>query len=255
MKIAVCGKGGSGKSTISALLAKDFARRGYNVLVVDIDESNDGLHRHLGMSRPDELINYLGGKEPAAKAILEYYSTGDPKKIFDKKWGLGDIPDVYVRQRGQIRLVAIGKIAHFGEGCACTMGTLSKLFFDNLALGDKDIVIADTEAGIEHLGRGIENGFDTVLVIVDPSYESLVLCEKIKKIAGDNGTRAYFVLNKVDNSLADEMLGALDCSSVAAVIPASQGLFKASLHGKELDMSIKEIKELSEFLKINCRVE
>ncbi len=63
MKVLVCGKGGSGKSTITALLAKAMARKGYNVLVVDSDESNFGLHRQLGVEMPEDFTNYLGGKK------------------------------------------------------------------------------------------------------------------------------------------------------------------------------------------------
>ena len=49
MKIAVCGKGGCGKSTVTSLLAKALARRGKEILVIDSDESNYGLHRQLGI--------------------------------------------------------------------------------------------------------------------------------------------------------------------------------------------------------------
>ena len=62
MRIAVCGKGGSGKSTVSALLAKQMAKT-KNVLVLDIDESNYGLHSQLGMKEPKDLMKYFGGKQ------------------------------------------------------------------------------------------------------------------------------------------------------------------------------------------------
>ena len=63
MKILVCGKGGSGKSTISALLSKELARNGRNVLVIDTDESNFGIHVQLGMAKPKDFMNYFGGKK------------------------------------------------------------------------------------------------------------------------------------------------------------------------------------------------
>ena len=69
MKVLICGKGGSGKSTVTALLAKAMARRGYNVLVVDSDESNFGLHRQLGVEMPDDFMNYLGGKKALGEKI------------------------------------------------------------------------------------------------------------------------------------------------------------------------------------------
>ena len=61
MKITICGKGGCGKSTITSLLAKALARRGKEVLVIDSDESNYGLHRQLGMELPGDFTGYFGG--------------------------------------------------------------------------------------------------------------------------------------------------------------------------------------------------
>ena len=248
MKIAICGKGGSGKSTISALLAKAMARRGYNVLVVDVDESNYGLHRQLGMAAPRDLVDYFGGKSEATKLTVDYYNNKNKDVIFKEKWAMTDIPEGYTIEKGGIRLMAIGKIHEFGEGCACTMGTISGLFFENLSLGDRDVVIVDTEAGIEHMGRGIERGFDYVLAVVDPSYESLRLCKKIEEMAEGNASKTYFVLNKADSEVAEEMLSALDCSNVAAVIPASKEIFRATLAGKELDLEVKEIEALAGLL-------
>ena len=254
MKIAICGKGGSGKSTISALLAKAMARHGYNVLVVDVDESNYSLHRQLGMAAPRDLIEYFGGKSEATKLTVDYYNNKNKEVIFNKKWAVENIPEGYTVEKGGIRLMAIGKIHEFGEGCACTMGTISGLFFENLALTDKDVVIVDTEAGIEHMGRGIERGFDYVLAVVDPSYESLRLCKKIEEMAEGNASKTYFVLNKADGEVADEMLGALDCSNVAAVIPSSKEIFKATLSGNELEPNVKEIEELAELLIRNRNI-
>ena len=111
MKIAVCGKGGSGKSTISALLAKAMAKRGYNVLVVDIDESNYGLHRQLGLPAPRDLIDYFGGKPEATKLTVDYYNNRDGRAIFPEKWAISDIPDGYTVAKDGIRLMAIGKSA------------------------------------------------------------------------------------------------------------------------------------------------
>ena len=63
MKIMLCGKGGCGKSTVTALLAKEFARQGKRVLVIDCDESNYGLHQQLGLELPQDLTNFVGGKQ------------------------------------------------------------------------------------------------------------------------------------------------------------------------------------------------
>ena len=63
MKLIVCGKGGSGKSTVSALLASAYVRRGRNVLVVDSDESNFGLHKQLGLPLPEDFTHFFGHKK------------------------------------------------------------------------------------------------------------------------------------------------------------------------------------------------
>ena len=70
MKITVCGKGGCGKSTVTTLLAKELARMGKKVLVVDSDESNFGLHRQLGVELPRDFTEYFGGKDKAFKTMM-----------------------------------------------------------------------------------------------------------------------------------------------------------------------------------------
>ena len=66
----MCGKGGCGKSTISSLLAKEFETRGFDVLVLDTDESNYGLHKQLGLPLPPDFIEYFGQKEDVLKLIM-----------------------------------------------------------------------------------------------------------------------------------------------------------------------------------------
>ena len=158
MKVLVCGKGGSGKSTVAALLAKSMAKRGYEVLVVDSDESNYGLHRQLGMELPNTLMDHFGGKKEMMGKMRRSFTEGEQVSLFDEKWALTDIPADATTEKDGIKLLAIGKIHDFGEGCACPMGALSKKFLDNLAVGEKEMVIIDTEAGIEHFGRGSKRG-------------------------------------------------------------------------------------------------
>ena len=76
MKIAVCGKGGCGKSTVTTLLAKCLAARGKEVLVIDSDESNYGLHRQLGMEVPGDFTGYFGGNEGLPASLLQPESRG-----------------------------------------------------------------------------------------------------------------------------------------------------------------------------------
>jgi len=248
MKIAICGKGGSGKSTITALLAKSMARKGCRVLIVDMDESNLGLHLYLGMGTRDSLMGHLGGKAEYSKRTQGARLSG--KSIFDAKWRFEDIPRELAEEKGGIRLLSVGKIQKFGEGCACPIGTLSKQFFDNLILSEQDIVIMDTAAGVEHFGRSVEKGFDYIIAVAEPSFESVVLAKQIAEMAKDNAGKTLFVLNKADSETRETMVSALG-SRAAAIVPADKSLLKASVLGCELTMIIKEIDDLTGVLLDN----
>jgi len=263
MRIAVCGKGGSGKSTVSALLAKQMAKT-KNVLVLDIDESNYGLHSQLGMAAPRDLMEYFGGKkgfkekQKLAPKKTQFWglaaenNTGQQEqqqsRFFENRWNFSDLPSEFVEEKGNLRLMAVGKIHDYGEGCACPMGVLTREFLENLDLGKDDIVIVDTEAGTEHFGRGVDKDFDLILVVVDPSYESLKLSKKFDEFGSQCGCRVYFVLNKVEPDIREEMLSSVNCVNVVAEIPAKRELFKASLKGEELDLELEEIAKLAELL-------
>ncbi|KQC16257.1 MAG: ATP-binding protein [Methanosaeta sp. SDB] len=249
MKILVCGKGGSGKSTIAALLAKCIAQRGYQVLVVDSDESNYGLHRQLGMELPSYFMEYFGGKKEMISKMMKAFPKGEKVELFDQKWGIDDIPRDYLTQKGRIRLLAIGKIQDFGEGCACPMGALSKMFLDNLEADGKEAVIVDTEAGIEHFGRGVEQGCDVILAVLDPSYESLQLSKKIDEISQNIGKPLYFVLNRVNPERRAAMLEVLGEGKVAASIPEDGEIFRAGLAGEEIDVQLEEMDRLADLLE------
>mgnify|MGYP000972409824 FL=1 len=266
MRIAVCGKGGSGKSTISALLAKEMAKT-KNVLVLDIDESNYGLHSQLGMAAPRDLMEYFGGKKgfkekQRAPKTTQFWglaangdTSGQPRQLmqqqsrfFKNRWSFSDLPQEFVEEKEGVKLMAVGKIHDFGEGCACPMGVLTREFLENLDLGKDDVVIVDTEAGTEHFGRGVDKDFDLILVIVDPSYESLRLSKKFDEFGAQCGCRVYFVLNKVEPDIREEMLASVNCVNVVAEIPEKREIFKASLKGEELDFELDEIKKLATFV-------
>ena len=248
MKILVCGKGGSGKSTVAALLAKTIAKRGYNVLVVDSDESNYGLHRQLGLELPGSLMDHFGGKKEMVGKMMKAFPKGEKVELFEQKWGIDDIPEGVLSQKGEIKLLAIGKIQDFGEGCACPMGALAKMFLDNLEVGEKEVVIVDTEAGIEHFGRGVEQGCDTIIAVLDPSYESLLLSKKIDEISQNIKKTLYFVLNRVNPESRASMLEFLGEEKVAASVPDDKEIFRAGLAGEELDLHIEEVERLADLL-------
>ena len=248
MKVLICGKGGSGKSTITALLAKSMAKRGYNVLVVDSDESNFGLHRQLGVGMPEDFMNYLGGKKALGEKMMKAFRSGEAASILEGKWRISEIPEAYTAENGNIKMMAVGKIHDFGEGCACPMGALAKNLLKNIETTSEDLILVDTEAGIEHFGRGVEEGCDIILMVLDPSYESIRLSEKIRELTRKAGKPFYFILNRVDEIKIQLMTETVGKTNILASIPSNMEIFQAGFTGEELNVELPEIESISDFL-------
>ena len=191
-KIAVSGKGGVGKSTVTALIAEALKAEGYTVIVLDTDESNPGLHRILGFnSVPKPLIR-----------LMSRFSKGDPETetgwITRDEIAIKDIPPDYVMTSDGLRFLMVGKIEDPFQGCACEMADITRDLMGKMVMGEKEIAIVDMEAGIESFGRGLERNVDTILMIVEPSFESMALSEKIGYMAQGMGiNRILAILNKV----------------------------------------------------------
>jgi len=192
MKISVCGKGGSGKSTIVSLLAIQAASRGLEVLVVDSDESNSGLFHMLGFQEaPVPLMELVGGKNQLKEKMKQ-------PGIWAEQWiDPSDIPSPHVQRQNGLAMVSIGKILQSFEGCACPMGVLNREFLSKIRLNKDALAIVDMEAGVEHFGRGIEKNIDTVLLVIEPSRESIYVAEKIRDMTAGMGKRPVAVLNKI----------------------------------------------------------
>jgi CO dehydrogenase maturation factor len=230
MKVSVCGKGGSGKSSIVALMAREAAVRGYRVLVVDSDESNTGLYRILGFDRPPvPLMDMLGGK----KGLKEKLSQ--PGLLAEDKIPTDAIPPQHLLQQDGLMLLSIGKILQSLEGCACPMGVLSREFLKKLSLVDKELAIVDMEAGVEHFGRGVDASIDSIIIVVEPSVESLELAKRIKELSESiDITNIWAVLNKVSSpAVADKLTAEVDKMGVEiiGVIHQDEALAQASLEG------------------------
>jgi CO dehydrogenase maturation factor len=250
-KIAVCGKGGSGKSTVVALLANCLRARGFQVLVVDSDESNPGLYRMLGFDkRPEPLLGLVGGKEKVFEAFSE--SSEPPQSILtQQEIRPSDLPSKYVVEEDRIKLVCIGKILQSLEGCACPMGALSREFLERLSLEEDDVALVDLEAGVEHFGRGVETSVDSVLAVTEPSFDSLELAEKISALAREVGMdSAWAVLNKITSEqVASRLEEELKERHVPIIgsIGYDPEVFEAGLEGRPVHASEAE-RDIEEIL-------
>jgi CO dehydrogenase maturation factor len=252
MKILICGKGGSGKSTVSALLAKEIAGRGNKVLVVDTDESNFGLYKHLGLEQPRDFMDCLGGKAGLKDKLMAFIRSegGERPKMMPDQFCIDGIPTEMVVGENGIKLVAIGKIHDFGEGCACPMGALARDFLEKLKTNG-EFVIVDTDAGIEHFGRGVEAGCDRIVVVVDPSYESVQLSEKIAQMGEKIGKEVYFLLNRMDENSKD-LAELVDSRRVIGALPNDREVFRACLKGGAVP-GVKEIWGIADRLMGSSR--
>jgi len=232
MKISVCGKGGSGKSTLVTLLANQAVARGLSVLVVDADESNTGLFKLLDFDKPPvPLMELVGGK----KKIKDKIGRSD---IFNaKQIGIADIPVEFIQHCDGLTLVSIGKILQALEGCACPMGVLNREFLKKLSLDANTIALVDMEAGVEHFGRGIDEGIDKLLLMVEPSFESLEIADRIQKLAVGMQKSIAAVLSKVPST---EIAGRLKDKlrdrgiNVIGTLPSDPLVFEAGLDGHGL---------------------
>jgi len=197
MKIAITGKGGVGKTTLSALLAQAYADAGRQVMAVDADPSPclagalgfpSELRAHLSpISEMDELIYERTGAKPGT---IGGFFTLNPR--------VDDIPEKFSVIHRNVRLLEMGAVDIGGSGCICPESALLKTLFTHLLFRKDDVLVLDMYAGVEHLGRATVDFVDAMLVVVEPTRRSLGTAAQIKKLANDIGlTRLWLVGNKV----------------------------------------------------------
>lgn len=208
MKIVVSGKGGSGKSTFLTLMADVLTNKGYKVHVLDGDASNIGLSRMLGFEEePEPLINYFGGKtfEGLKKGEVTC-PVDDPTPLGKDKMDPKRIPSEYFLEKGDLTFFRAGKIKKAYSGCH---GPESKVTRDFVLPGEQ-VTLIDIEAGVEHLGRGIEVNSDAVITVVDPNYTSFKIAKRtekmIKELKADPEELAEKMVKRIgsDTKVAEE---------------------------------------------------
>ena len=199
MKLAITGKGGVGKTTLTALIAQAYADMGKQVLAVDADPS-PCLAGALGF--PAELRAQL---HPISEmdALIEERTGAKPGTVggfFTINPRVDDIPERFsVLHRG-VRLLEMGSVELGGSGCICPEAAMLKTLFTHLMFRKDEVLLLDMYAGVEHLGRATVDFVDAMIVVVEPTRRSLGTAAQIKKLANDIGLKRLFLVgNKVRN--------------------------------------------------------
>ncbi len=172
MKIAITGKGGVGKTTVSALLSHLYESEGKKVIAVDADPDAN-LAAALGISKTEienlkpiadltELVEDRTGAKP-----------GSSGGIFKLNPRVDDIPEGFGHKFNNTILLIMGRSKFASSGCYCPEHALLRRLLKHLILERDEVVIVDMEAGIEHLTRGTAEGVDAFLVVVEPGQRSI----------------------------------------------------------------------------------
>ncbi len=242
MKIAVSGKGGTGKTTIAALIIRYLLRKNLKpVLAVDADP-NANLGDALGVRAENTvgkvLDNFLKDKESLAMGVVK-------ESLIDYK-----LSEILVEEKG-FDLLSMGQGE--GPGCYCYPNTIVRNYIEKLASNYKYVVI-DNEAGMEHISRRTNGNLDVLFLVSDPSMKGIRTCKKLEDLVntlGLNVKKLYLILNRVVNGIPpqiSEELGRLKLS-LLEVIPEDRNIMDYELKGipmldlEDNSLSVTKINE------------
>ncbi|MCJ7807416.1 MAG: AAA family ATPase [Dehalococcoidia bacterium] len=223
--IAIVGKGGVGKTTISALLIDLLTKKGA-VLAIDGDPSAN-LHTALGLP----LEETVGGvrEEMANRKAAE--SSGIPKPNYLEL----RIQQALVESEG-VDLLAMGRPE--GPGCYCAANNWLRDCIDRLA-GNYDYVVIDCEAGMEHISRQTTRDVDIMLLVSDPTIRGVSAATRMKDLIAElrnHVDRIALVVNRVSDGLPPEIDQAIKEAKLEliAVLPQDAGMMPLEVKGAPL---------------------
>lgn len=254
MKIAISGKGGVGKTLISAGLAKGFAERGLKTIAIDAD-SSPNLALTLGLSAEEarKITPISENKELVDSKTNTGYSG-----VYRLTFSVDDIVrDYSMLTPFGVNMMVMGTVHSMGSGCMCAPNAVIRELLRYLIVERDEAVVLDMEAGVEHMGRGTTSHVDVLLVIADSNLKALEVARRIKDLAKTAGmNQIYLIGNRVMNPHQKKAI--IDFAEkneleILDFIPFDQGVIEKDMQGisplnfKELK-AVKAIDAISEML-------
>lgn len=252
MKVAVTGKGGVGKTTFSAILARLYAEEGKSVLAADVDpDANLGLA--LGFS--EEELDAITPISKMADLAKERTGASGAGKFFKLNPKVDDIPEMFAKTRNGVKLLIMGTVDVAGGGCVCPEHVVLKRLISHLMLKSDDVVIMDMEAGLEHLGRGTAENMEQFVVVIEPGARSIQTYKNVKRLATGLGIKKVRVVaNKVRDKEDEDFIKArIPADDLLGFIHYNTDVIDADRKGKSpydfSETAIQEVRAIKERLE------
>lgn len=246
MKVAITGKGGVGKTTLSATLARLYAAEGRTVLCADVDpDANLGLA--LGLT--EEEVNAIVPISKMRSLIEERTGATKDNLFYKLNPQVSDIPDTYAKEVNGVKLLVMGTVETGGSGCVCPEHVMLKAVLSALSFRKDDVVIMDMEAGLEHLGRGTASVMDQFIVVVEPGARSIQTYEKVRQLAADIGIHQVRVVgNKIRDDADRQFIESrIPAEDILGFISYNAEVIDADRNGlSPYDVSPKAVEEIRE---------
>lgn len=229
-RIAISGKGGSGKTTISGTLARLTGRRLGRVLAVDGDP-NPNLGRAMGVQHD--------GIWPLLPTNLMKVEEIDGKRVSKLALPVQQILSEHtVAGPDGVQLLALGEVDEPSKGCLCSRHGMVREIVGAAVEESNEAVILDMEASLEHMRRGTVKHVDKLLVVTEAYYRALESAGRLVKLAREMGLKEiYGIANKVrtpaEEKVIRDFFSGLEIP-IIAVIPFDDQVTQADLIGKPL---------------------
>ncbi len=238
--IAVTGKGGTGKTLVSALLVHFISEENGKVLAVDADPDSN-LPDALGVA--EEVTKTLGDVRE-----LFQVSRDDMGTMNKEQWLEGKIYGEAICECPKYDLLVMGRPE--GEGCYCFANSLLRGVLRKL-IRYYDYTIIDSEAGLEHFSRKTIDSADYIIVVTDMSKKGLATAKRIKELSNElklNFKDIYLIANRITDEEAEKKIKSFadeEGMELIAVLPYDENVAKLDLEGEP----VTKLPDTSEVLK------